>query len=137
MATEFLCQPNGGVTDLPGLDSGSLYCITPNTINSTAISNVVQTCCADNVLQKMEGCDYCVIDQPTYWSNQSDADSVGLNFAQCLSLQSTYFNVSQKRASTCHVPDSSSKAAFIVNPGWAVWSVVALVGFGRILEFVL
>lgn len=130
MSTGALCVPNGGVSELPGLDPSSLYCLTPNTINATAISNVVQACCDSNALQKMGGCDYCVIDQPTSWSNNSDDDHYGRDFAACLSQQSRVFNVSQERASTCHIPDKSSMAMTTARPGWATWSIFALVGLG-------
>lgn len=130
MANTTLCQPNGSVTQLPGLDSSSLYCLTPNTVNATAITSMVQVCCASNHLQKMGGCDYCVIDEPTFWSNNTDSDRLGPRWAECLSQQARAFNVSQARASTCNVPESSGAVGLGGPKGWVVWGLVVLLGLG-------
>jgi len=134
MSTENLCRPYGVPATLPGLDSNSLYCLTPNTIDSTAVTNMVQACCSSNPLQKMGGCDYCVIEQePAYWFDNSatgGAADHSRQWASCLSRQSRTFNVSGGRASACNVPSAAAVTAG--RPGWALWSVVALVGLGSI-----
>ena len=80
----------------------------------------------------MGGCDYCVIDYPTSWSEESsdDDDDYGPAWAACLSQQSRVFNVSQTRASTCHVPERSGAAGLGRRPGWMVWGLVVVGGFG-------
>lgn len=67
-----------------------------------------------------------MIDFPTSWSEDSDDDGYGPAWAACLSEQSRVFNVSQTRASTCHVPGGSG-AAVLGRPGWAVCGLVVVV----------
>lgn len=134
MSTESLCQHNGGVSTIPGIDPSSLYCVTPNVANTTSISNMSQACCDFNPLQKMGGCDYCIINYPTSWSNTSDEDSIVRGWAGCLSTQASLDETNQTvRASWCHLPgDSAGVAVSAGRPGWAVWGLVAVVGFGLV-----
>jgi hypothetical protein len=128
--SEPLCRPYDGPST-PNLDTNSLYCLTPNTINSPAITNLVQSCCASNPLQKLGGCDFCVIDTPTYWS-QNSADGTheyGRAWASCLSFQSRDFNVTGGRFSACNVPNAAAGIGSGTPSGWGVWGVVVVVGF--------
>lgn len=146
MSTKDLCSPTNGPSTLPGLSSDSLYCLTPDTINETSISSMVQACCgASNALQKMGGCDYCVVDEPTAWSNSSDDRTVTMAWASCLTSQARELhpNLSAIFVS-CHVPGEPSGAASVVaatagggRAGWVVWGFVVLVGFGCVSGSVL
>jgi hypothetical protein len=138
MSTKDLCSPSNGPSTLPNLSPDSLYCLTPNTMNETSISSMVQACCgASNALQKMGGCDYCVVDEPRAWSNSSDDDrTVTMARASCLTTQALELqpNMSGIYVS-CHVPGESSGVAAVGGAaggraGWALWGLVVLVGFG-------
>lgn len=139
MANETYCTPAGGRDSLPGLDS-SLYCVTPNTLNAPSFTNMTTACCDTNVLQRMGGCDYCILDQSTSWYNASDADNdePAEGWRRCLSRQADVFQTNQTlRFSYCHLPDESTSAATRVfvttaaeaRTGWAVWGLVVMVGF--------
>jgi hypothetical protein len=140
MANETYCTPAGGRDSLPGLDS-SLYCVTPNTLNASSFTNMTTACCDTNALQKMGGCDYCILDKSTSWYNASDADDdePGEGWRRCLSRQADVFQTNQTlRFSYCHVPDGKSNAAARVFPtttagGWVVWGLAAMVGFASFL----
>lgn len=122
---ETLCFNHGGVDKLPGLDHSQLYCLTPNVNDSTAISSLVQTCCGQNPLRKMGGCDYCVIDEPTSWSDNP------VDWGKCVFSQARMANVSGVFATSCNVPGSGvALSAFGGRAAWAVWGLVVLVGFG-------
>jgi hypothetical protein len=140
MSNETYCTPAGGVDSLPGLDN-SLYCVTPNTLNAPSFTNMTTVCCDTNALQKMGGCDYCILEQSTPWYNASDAngDDPGTGWSSCLSRQANVFQTNQSlRFSYCHVPSESSAAASIFatsaggRMGWAVWGLVVMVGVGTV-----
>jgi hypothetical protein len=99
MANETYCTPAGGRDSLPGLDN-SLYCVTPNTLNTPSFTNMTTACCDTNALQKMGGCDYCILEQPTSWYNASGADNdePAEGWRRCLSRQADVSRLTRRCA---------------------------------------
>lgn len=84
-------------------------------------------------MKKLGGCDYCVIDFPTSWSDAEDQDDVRRGWAGCLSREASLDETNQTvRASYCHLPSDSGGVAAggVGRLGWGVWGLVLLVGFG-------
>lgn len=133
---ETLCHHHGGVSTLPGLDNTNLYCLTPNIQDTNAISHIVQSCCGANPVRQLGGCDYCVIDEPTAWSNAS-SDEYGYSngWGDCLFTRANAANVSMIAAS-CNSPSSGAAGLLAAGGGgraaWGVWGLVVLVGFGLV-----
>ena len=142
MSTEPHCNATYTPNTLPGLSSDSFYCLTANTANLPSFTNMSTACCGPNALQKIGGCDYCVIDTPTDWSNSSRDVGVsdehirlGMLWDDCLIRRGREFGTNQTRiSSSCHFPGEESGASVAAavggRAGWAVWGLVMVMGVG-------